>query len=95
MSSVAIYRTIKLGTEVAVQTVSWEEYTRSIHLFLAGLGKGVDVDFSKRKLVGIGHSMGAIALYVLPLSSYSQQFYSSIFDPISFTECSSIHTCPP
>lgn len=33
-------------------------------MFLAGLGKGVNVDFTKRKLVGIGHSMGAISLYV-------------------------------
>ncbi|KAI0822380.1 hypothetical protein BC628DRAFT_1458161 [Trametes gibbosa] len=35
---------------------------RAVHLFLAGLGKGVDVDFSKRKLVGVGHSMGATAM---------------------------------
>ncbi|KAI0329983.1 hypothetical protein GY45DRAFT_1324220 [Cubamyces sp. BRFM 1775] len=40
----------------------WEEYARAVHLFLAGLGKGVDVDFSTRKLVGIGHSMGATAI---------------------------------
>ncbi|KAI0643911.1 Alpha/beta hydrolase fold-1 [Trametes meyenii] len=40
----------------------WEEYARAVHLFLAGLGKGVDVDFSTRKLVGIGHSMGATAV---------------------------------
>ncbi|KAH9911586.1 Alpha/Beta hydrolase protein [Fomitopsis serialis] len=44
--------------------LSWEEYARAVHIFLSGLGRGVDVDFSKRKLVGIGHSMGCIALYV-------------------------------
>ncbi|KAF8958329.1 hypothetical protein BDZ97DRAFT_1842168 [Flammula alnicola] len=32
---------------------------RSIHLFLSGLGSGVDVDFTGHKLVAIGHSMGA------------------------------------
>ncbi|KAI0037033.1 Alpha/beta hydrolase fold-1 [Vararia minispora EC-137] len=40
----------------------WSEFGRSIHLVLAGLGKGVGVDFSQRKLVGVGHSMGAIAI---------------------------------
>ena len=33
-------------------------------MFLTGLGTGVDVDFSGRNLVGIGHSLGAVALYV-------------------------------
>lgn len=42
--------------------VSWEEYARSVHSFLAGLGKGIPVDFSTRSLVGIGHSMGGVAL---------------------------------
>ncbi|KAI0768240.1 Alpha/beta hydrolase fold-1 [Trametes elegans] len=44
------------------QVFPWEEVARSVHLFLAGLGKGVDVDFSSRKLVGIGHSMGATVI---------------------------------
>lgn len=38
----------------------WEEYGRAIHAFLTGFGTGVDVDFSTRRLVGIGHSMGAV-----------------------------------
>jgi hypothetical protein len=46
-------------------TVSWEEYARAIYLVLNGFGKGIDVDFMSRNLVGVGHSMGASALYVL------------------------------
>lgn len=44
--------------------VSWEEYARAIHLVLNGLGKGIDVDFKSRNLVGVGHSMGASAMSV-------------------------------
>ncbi|KAJ3554135.1 hypothetical protein NM688_g3260 [Phlebia brevispora] len=44
---------------------AWEEYARSIHAFLTGLGKGVDIDFFSRNLVGVGHSMGAIALMLV------------------------------
>lgn len=52
------------------RTVSWEEYARSIHALLRGLGTGVDADFSAHNLVAIGHSMGAISLSVaLPVSS--------------------------
>jgi hypothetical protein len=46
-------------------TVSWEEYARTIHLVLNGFGKGINVDFMSRNLVGVGHSMGASALSVL------------------------------
>ena len=42
--------------------VGWEEYARSVHSFLTGLGAGIPVDFSKRNLVGVGHSMGGVAL---------------------------------
>ncbi|KAL0946266.1 hypothetical protein HGRIS_012521 [Hohenbuehelia grisea] len=41
---------------------AWEEIARSVHRLLSGLGSGVDVDFSTRKLVGIGHSSGAVGL---------------------------------
>ncbi|KAL1760754.1 Alpha/beta hydrolase fold-1 [Schizophyllum commune] len=40
----------------------WSEYARAVHLVLTGQGKGIDVDFSQRRLVGIGQSMGAVAL---------------------------------
>ncbi|KAF7354807.1 Abhydrolase domain-containing protein mpaH [Mycena sanguinolenta] len=40
----------------------WDEYARGLHAFLAGLGTGVDVDFSKRRLVLIGHSSGAVVV---------------------------------
>ena len=46
-------------------TVSWEEYARAIHLVLNGFGKGIDVDFMSRNLVGVGHSMGSSALSAL------------------------------
>ena len=39
-------------------TVSWEHHARGLHAFLAGQGTGVDVDFSKRRLALVGHSMG-------------------------------------
>ncbi|KAF9492694.1 hypothetical protein BDN71DRAFT_1451172 [Pleurotus eryngii] len=41
---------------------SWEDIARGIHLFLSGKGTGIDIDFSKRKLAGIGHSSGAVGL---------------------------------
>ncbi|KAF9037746.1 Alpha/beta hydrolase fold-1 [Panaeolus papilionaceus] len=45
------------------QVFAWEEYSRSIHLFLNGLGTGVEgVNFSDHKLVGVGLSMGAVSL---------------------------------
>lgn len=46
--------------------VGWEEYARSIHALLTGLGTGIpsSIDFASRTLVGVGHSMGAIALQV-------------------------------
>ncbi|KAJ7172983.1 hypothetical protein C8R43DRAFT_978122, partial [Mycena crocata] len=40
----------------------WQEYARGIHAFLTGLGTGVDVDFSTRRLALVGQSMGAVAL---------------------------------
>ncbi|KAJ7177600.1 Alpha/beta hydrolase fold-1 [Mycena filopes] len=40
----------------------WQEYARGIHAFLSGLGTGVDVDFSTRRLIFIGHSFSATAL---------------------------------
>ncbi|EGN92167.1 hypothetical protein SERLA73DRAFT_191507 [Serpula lacrymans var. lacrymans S7.3] len=55
----------------------WDEYGRSIHAFLSGLGTGVDVDFSKHNLVGIGHSMGAISV-VLSTTYYPLVHYTSI-----------------
>lgn len=47
---------------LGIHTVSWEDHARGIHAFLAGLGTGVDVDFSKRRLTLVGHSIGGSAL---------------------------------
>ncbi|KAI0089547.1 Alpha/beta hydrolase fold-1 [Irpex rosettiformis] len=40
----------------------WQEYARSIHAVLTNLGTGINVDFRSRKLVGVGHSMGAVSI---------------------------------
>ncbi|KAG6867691.1 hypothetical protein C0993_012326 [Termitomyces sp. T159_Od127] len=57
----------------------WEEYARAIHTFLTGFGTGVDVDFSTRRLVGIGHSMGAVCLLLSLGYSSNLKFESLIF----------------
>ena len=49
--------------------VSCENHSRGVHAFLAGLGTGVDVDFSKRTLVLVGHSMGGPTRCVVWLPS--------------------------
>ena len=41
--------------------VSWELNARGVHAFLAGLGTGVDVDFSERRLALVGHCLGGHA----------------------------------
>ncbi|KAI0299402.1 Alpha/beta hydrolase fold-1 [Multifurca ochricompacta] len=55
---------------------SWEEYARAIHLVLNGFGKGIDVDFRSRNLVGIGHSMGSTAI-ILTRTMYPYVSWSS------------------
>ena len=39
-----------------------------MHLIINGFGKGIDVDFRSRNLVGVGHSMGASAMSALAFS---------------------------
>lgn len=65
----------------------WAEYSRAIHIFLAGLGTGVDVDFSKRNLVGIGHSMGAVA-HILCNTFYPKMPFKSfiLVEPMCFPQ---------
>ncbi|KAF7319464.1 AB hydrolase-1 domain-containing protein [Mycena chlorophos] len=48
---------------------AWQEYARAIHAFLTGVGTGLadSVDFSKRRLVLVGHSWAANA-HVLALT---------------------------
>lgn len=43
--------------------VPWEDYGRAVAQFLrAGPARGAKVDFTKRKLWGLGHSMGAVSM---------------------------------
>ncbi|KAI0267395.1 Alpha/beta hydrolase fold-1 [Gloeopeniophorella convolvens] len=49
----------------------WEEFARVINLILNGSGKGIDVDFKSRNLVGVGHSMGALAMTIEPFVNWS------------------------
>jgi pimeloyl-ACP methyl ester carboxylesterase len=39
-----------------------DDYGKAIHAFLNGYGTGLDVDFSGRKLIAVGHSAGCTAL---------------------------------
>ncbi|ESK96126.1 hypothetical protein Moror_7267 [Moniliophthora roreri MCA 2997] len=55
----------------------WEEYGRVIHSLLMGLGKGIDTDFSKHRLVGVGHSMGAASL-LLSMNYFPQIKFESL-----------------
>ncbi|KAH7925336.1 alpha/beta-hydrolase [Leucogyrophana mollusca] len=66
--------TLRWGYEKAF---SWEDYGRGIHAFLTGLGTGIDVDFRGHNFVGIGHSMGAIAI-MLSTTFQPPLKYSSI-----------------
>ncbi|RDB15645.1 Abhydrolase domain-containing protein mpaH [Hypsizygus marmoreus] len=51
----------------------------AVHQFLtAGVTRGAKVDFTKRKLVGIGHSIGAAALFLLRDETPRVQFESII-----------------
>lgn len=52
-----------------MSAVAWDHYGRSLQLLLNNLDSGLPVDFRTRNVVGIGHSMGAVALYVSPKSS--------------------------
>ncbi|KAF9254421.1 hypothetical protein L218DRAFT_968158 [Marasmius fiardii PR-910] len=42
------------------------EYAKAVHTFLtAGKDKGAKIDFSRRRLVGIGHSAGAAGMFLI------------------------------
>ena len=61
--------------------VSWENYSRVTHLILTGLGAFSDgknqparLDFTTKRLIGIGHSMGGVSLYVCPRETTTKAF---------------------
>lgn len=44
--------------------VPWDDYGRAIGQFLqAGTARGAKIDFTKRKLWALGHSMGAVSMW--------------------------------
>ncbi|KAJ6590066.1 Alpha/beta hydrolase family-domain-containing protein [Mycena vulgaris] len=54
---------LRAGYEEGAEPVfGWQEYARGLHALLAGLGTGVDVDFSARRLVFLSHSMSAVVV---------------------------------
>ncbi|KAJ6516468.1 Alpha/beta hydrolase fold-1 [Mycena sanguinolenta] len=61
-SAVLNEQALRDGGRAYQPVFGWDEYARGLHAFLAGLGTGVDVDFSKRRLVLIGHSYGAVVV---------------------------------
>ncbi|KIM42649.1 hypothetical protein M413DRAFT_444334 [Hebeloma cylindrosporum] len=63
-------------TEPSFANFSCEKYAEAVRRFLsAGPNHGAHVDFSKRNLVGIGHSLGANAILILqniqPIPTFS------------------------
>ncbi|TFK95875.1 hypothetical protein BDV98DRAFT_598175 [Pterulicium gracile] len=42
-----------------------EDYARAIHVVVTNAGTGIEVNFSKRRLVDLGHSVGALAMYAI------------------------------
>ena len=58
----------------------------AIYLFLTGRGTGVPTDFSQHKLVGIGHSMGAISLLLTHTYPDPPKWHSIILvEPMVFS----------
>ncbi|PAV21569.1 alpha beta-hydrolase [Pyrrhoderma noxium] len=61
---------------------SWtvRDYTRAVNAFLTtGLENRANTDFTKRKLIGIGHSMGAAALVMLVKMAPQLSFEQFVF----------------
>ncbi|KAF9474607.1 hypothetical protein BDN70DRAFT_884596 [Pholiota conissans] len=67
---------------------SCEKYAQAVHRFLsAGLIGGAGVDFRKRNLVGIGHSLGANAMLLLQSIQPTFKFSSLVIvDPMVSVE---------
>jgi len=74
-------------------TFSWENYSRAINLVLAGQGiltdgknRPIKLDFASKRLIGIGHSMGAVSLILAHAFYPVVEFDSLVFvEPMLFT----------
>ncbi|KAG8891143.1 hypothetical protein FRB99_003828 [Tulasnella sp. 403] len=64
--------------------VPWDQYGRAVYHFLtAGTDKGARIDFTKRKLWAVGHSMGATSLIWLQSSDLPICFHTLVLvEPI-------------
>ncbi|KAI0061134.1 alpha/beta-hydrolase [Artomyces pyxidatus] len=58
----AVLNDAVLHPQAAQSFSSYREYKNAVHLVLSGQGKGIDVDFKTRDLIGVGHSMGCVPL---------------------------------
>lgn len=82
-----------LKTGAYDSTFGWENYSRAINLILTGLGTFTDcrnrparVDFASRRLIGIGHSMGAVSLCLAHTFYPAVRFDSLVLvEPMLFT----------
>ena len=62
------FRPSNLEIDIRFVSVTCQKYAHAVHSFLtAGINEGAQTDFGSRRLVGIGHSLGANAMCVLRL----------------------------
>jgi hypothetical protein len=62
------FRPLNLAIDMRFVSVTCQKYAHAVHSFLTtGINEGAQTNFASRRLVGIGHSLGANAMCVLRL----------------------------